>query len=108
MNTVYREIRELSPKRMIFIKPSSQNGWTKVEEEVERLQEPEVMDDSKETVFSGLNRTDAHMNSGRLWKPSQGLHTFKLDWAPELREGTRHGLLPLTKKLSAIATQWQN
>lgn len=75
---------------------------------MERLQETEVIDDSKETFSSGLNRTDAHMNSGRLWKQAQGLHRFNLDCVLEMREGTGHGLLPLTKKLSAIGTQWQN
>lgn len=33
------------------------------EEEVERSQEPEVIDDFKDTVSSGHNRTNAHLNS---------------------------------------------
>lgn len=37
-----------------------------VEEEGERLWEPEVVGDFKETVSSTHNRTDAHMNSQRL------------------------------------------
>lgn len=37
------------------------------EEEIERFLEPEVMDDSKESVFSRHNRTDGHTNSQRQW-----------------------------------------
>ena len=38
----------------------------------------QVIDDSKETVSSRYSRTDAHVNSHRLWQCAQGLHSFKL------------------------------
>jgi hypothetical protein len=33
----------------------------------------DVMDDFKETALSRTNRTDAHMNSKRLWQYAQNL-----------------------------------
>lgn len=80
----------------------------KVEEEVERLQESEVerLQGLEATVSSGHNRMDAHMNSGRLWKQTHGLHRFNLDWVLEMRERKGHGLLLLFKKLSVMCTQW--
>lgn len=48
---------------------------------VERLEEPEVVDDSREIVFSKHNRaelTETHTNS----------HTFKPDKNPSFEKGT--------------------
>lgn len=47
----------------VFIKPLPQGLRTYTEDEVERLLEPELMDDSKKAVLSNNSRTDAHMNS---------------------------------------------
>lgn len=63
-----------------------------------------VMDDSK------YNRTDAHMIQ-RLWQHTHGLcrERFESDGVPALRGRSGHGLLPLTKKLSATDShqQWE-
>lgn len=56
-----REAEVLRPKWSIFIKPLP--SGILVEEEVERLQEPEVVDYSKEAVSSRYNGTETHMNS---------------------------------------------
>lgn len=60
---------------------------------------PEGMADSKEMVSSRHNRADAHMDSQRLKLHAHGLHRFKLDGIPALREEDGHGLPPLTQKL---------
>lgn len=44
----------------------------------EEAGEPEMMNDSKETVPSG-HKTGARMNSHGLWQHSQGLHKFRPD-----------------------------
>ena len=56
----------LSPKWDVCIKSLPQGSGTYAEEEVERLLEAEVVDDSKETVSSRHNRTNAHTNAQRL------------------------------------------
>jgi hypothetical protein len=43
------------------------------------------MDDIKETVFYRCNRTDAHMNSKRLWQYIPVQHRSKLDGVPVVR-----------------------
>jgi hypothetical protein len=45
------------------------------------------MEDFKEAVSSRHNRTDAHMNSQRLWQCAQGLHRSKSEGVPALRWG---------------------
>ncbi|KAL6047209.1 hypothetical protein STEG23_021894 [Scotinomys teguina] len=49
--------------RPLFTSPSNQGSWTNGEEKSERLQDPEVANDSKETVSSGHSQTDESMNS---------------------------------------------
>lgn len=63
----------------MFINPLSQGLRTYTEDEVERLLEPELMDDSKKAVLSNNSRTDAHMNSWGPWQHSQALHRFNPD-----------------------------
>lgn len=60
--------------------------------------------DSNKTMSSRHNKTDAHMNSQRLWQHAQGLHRFKPEGVPALRRGHGHGFLLLTKQLSSIDT----
>lgn len=45
-----------------------------MEEDVERLQEPEEMEDTKETRHSKQGRSNAHKDFQRLWEHAQGLH----------------------------------
>ena len=47
--------------------PSTEGSviW-KRRQEAERLEEPEVVDDSEETMSSGHSRADLHMSSQRL------------------------------------------
>ena len=55
-----------------------------------KYQEPKIMDDSMETVSYRHDRTDAHMNSQRLWQHAQGLHSFKSEsqhWEGEVDTG---------------------
>ena len=52
------------------------------------------MDDTKETVSSRHSRTDAHMNSQRLWKHAQGSHRFKPERVPVLREEVETNVHP--------------
>ena len=61
------------------------------------------MEDTKQAVSSRLNRTDAHVNSQRLWQDARGLHRFKPDGVPVLRGKSGHELPSLTKKLSTIS-----
>jgi hypothetical protein len=58
-----RDFGTLSLEWDVFIKPLPQGLRTYTEDEVERLLEPELMDDSKKAVLSNNSRTDAHMNS---------------------------------------------
>lgn len=53
--------------------------------EVERVQDPKGMDETKLTVFSRHNRTDADMNSQSLWQHSPGMHRFKQAGVPVLK-----------------------
>lgn len=43
-----------------------QGSWVCMKEEAARRQEPEVMDDFKETTFSTKDKAEAHGNSQRL------------------------------------------
>lgn len=96
----------LSYKQDIFSSNSRLQGSIQfAEEEVERLQEPKVMDDSKEILSSRHNRTDAHKNSQRLWKHNQVSCRFEPDRSPSLRGGSGHGLPPSNKKTSKTNTE---
>lgn len=79
-----RDFEVLSPKWDVFIKPLPQDSGTYAEEDVERLLETEVVDDSKETVSSRHNRTDAYTNPRRLAasrvKAAQGPSTERGKW----------------------------
>lgn len=55
------------------------------------------MDGTKEMVSSWCNRTDAHMNSRRLWPHARGMRRFELHGILSLRGGSRHEL-PLQRK----------
>lgn len=70
-------------------KPASQ-GSRIYEEETERLQEPDVVGDSKETLSSRLNRIDTHVNS-EAEAAQTGLHRFQPDKNPstEKRNGRK-------------------
>lgn len=57
-----------------------------------------MMDDSKETVSSIYNKSDAHINSQRLGKHAQDLHRFNPDKVPAVKVENVHGIPPLTKK----------
>lgn len=49
-----------------------------MEEETERLYEPEVIDNTKEREFSRYKRADAYMNSQKLW-PLADQHKYQPD-----------------------------
>lgn len=68
-----------------------------MEEEVERRQEPAVIDASKETTLSRHNRADAHINLQRpaLVQAGQKSHP---------RQGK---VPPLTTKLFVIVVFWE-
>lgn len=97
-----RDFEVLSPKWDVFIKPLPQGSGTYAEEDMERLLEAEVVDDSKEIVSSRHNRTDAHTNPQRL-EVSQ----VKAAQGPSLRRGSGHRVPSLTKKLCAVDTCWE-
>lgn len=61
-----RNIAVHTPNQYVFIKPSSQDSGIYAEEEMEGYEVLEVRNDSKETVSSRYNRTEAHTNSERL------------------------------------------
>jgi hypothetical protein len=61
-----------------------------VEEYVERLQESELVDYSKENVPFRCNKTDVHMNSQRPGELIKGLHRFKVGRVPELKSRIFH------------------
>lgn len=65
-----RDFEVLSPKSPL--EPSAQGSGVCVEKETERLEEPEAMKAFKETVSSGHNWADAHMN---LQRPTKAAHT---------------------------------
>jgi hypothetical protein len=73
---------------------------------VERVQDPKGMDETKLTVSSRYNRTNAYMNSQRLWDQSLGSHRFKPAGVPVLKVGWGQGgeyeLPSLIKKLSPV------
>lgn len=63
------------------------------------------MDDSEETVSSRHDGTGVHMSSQRPWQQqAQDLHRLKPDTVPTPREGSKHRLPPLMKKLSVVST----
>lgn len=53
------------------------------EQKVERLEEPEVLNNSKEIVFFKHNRAETHRDR----EGTQDLHMFKPDKIPVLRGG---------------------
>lgn len=57
-----------------MLHPFSQGLQLFVEEEKERMEEPGVMGDHKEIVFSSHNRAFAHMNSQQSLYYVQNLH----------------------------------
>lgn len=63
-----------------------------VGEKAERVQEPEVVGDSKETDSSRHNQTDEYVNSQRLQQHVHGLHRFKPDRVAALKWESEHGL----------------
>lgn len=94
---------------MSSITCSPQGSGSHAEEEAEGLGEPETMDDFKEAVFYGYNRTDAHMNSLTETEAArEGLYRFKPGCKPSAERGNGHRLPPLAKKLSVIDTCLQN
>lgn len=62
------------------------------------FQEPEVVDDSEETVSNRDSRTDVCMNSQRLGQ--EGTGPTKLSPSPE--KGRGHGVPARTKMLFAV------
>ena len=48
-----------------------------MEEEVERVQEPKGMEDTKEQRPSEHSKTEVHVNSQKLWQHAQGMHSSK-------------------------------
>jgi hypothetical protein len=83
---------------------SSSNPSKLKEEEVERLWELEVMDESKETPSFRYDRTDAHMNSDAVaahTRPAQ----VQARRCPSAERGGRVSVL--TKKLFAVDFNWQ-
>ena len=61
-----------------------------MEEEAERLCEPEGMEDSKEArPPSKHRRPDATVSSQRLWQQAQGPHSSKSDVVP-VQRGSGH------------------
>jgi hypothetical protein len=53
-------------------------------------------------LASRYNRAHTCMDLQRWWQHTQNLHGFKPDKAIVLRKGSRHKVVPLTKKLFAI------
>lgn len=69
--------------------PLFQGSGVYVQEEWERVQESELVDAAKETISSRPTRTDAYMNSHRLWQHSQNHQRFKADGLPALMAQTQ-------------------
>lgn len=62
------------------------------------MKEAEGTENTKETVSSRLNRTEAHRKSQRLWQGSLGLHRSNHNGVPVLRRRNEYELLTLAKK----------
>lgn len=69
-------------------------------EEAERLCEPMMRDDTKEARPSKHSKTDAQMNSQRLWQHAQGLPGSAPDVVPVIREEVDASPPSLTQQLS--------
>lgn len=54
------------------------------------------MDHFKKVASSRHSNVDTHMNSQRLPQHAQGLHIFKSEKGPSLKQGSGHELSPLT------------
>lgn len=80
-----------------FIKPLPSGSYA--EGEAESLEEPEVMEDTKENRSSRHNRMAVHRNSQRLWQQLQDLHRSELVRVPALGGGSGHKVPLLTGKL---------
>ena len=59
----------------------------------------EMMDDIKKTLSSRHNRTNAHMNSQRLWQYTSPVEV-EARRGPGVRHGNGHELSSLTMKIS--------
>lgn len=68
---------------------SAQGSGIHVKEKVERLEQPEDMDDVKEAVSFRHSRTDAHRNPQGLWQNAQDLPKFKPHKIPAWRKARR-------------------
>ena len=93
--------------RMPLSSPSPQGPGTYAKDEAERLEYPEVMDDSKRTASPSHNKTDAQMDSRRLGQHAPGLHRFNPGKIPACEGGRGHKVPLLTKKPFASDTWWQ-
>lgn len=82
--------------------PSHQGSGYYVEVEVERIQEPEGMNDVKETVFFTHNRTDETFEGKEVMTAGTGAAVSVL------RVGNGHELLPLTTEVLAINNHLQS
>ena len=69
-------------------------------EEERKAVNPEVTDDSMETVSSRRHRSHTRRNSQTLWQYAQGLHLSN----SVLGGGSGHKVPPLSKKLFAVDT----
>ena len=76
--------------------------WAQIygDEEEEERKNPEVTDDSMETVSSRRHRSHTRRNSQTLWQYAQGLHLSN----SVLGGGSGHKVPPLSKKLFAVDT----
>lgn len=54
--------------RYVAQNPPHHDSGIYMEEEADRIQKPEIVIDSKETMPLGHNRTEANMNSQTLWQ----------------------------------------
>lgn len=85
------DFRVHSPEWDTYITPE-----THKKEEAKKSQEPDVVDDFKETVVFLHKRADARRNSQWLWWHMQDLHKFKPDEIPAWRERRGHEVRSLT------------
>lgn len=91
-------------KGMPLSDPSSHSSGVYVEEKVEKIHEPEVVDDSKRAASSRPNGTNVHMNSQRRWQHAQTPFSFKSDKIQTWRRGSRHQVPALIKKVSSTGS----
>lgn len=90
-----------SPKRNVSIRPSLQGSRISVEEEVERLQEVEEMENSKEPVSFRHNGTIASELTEAA-AARTGFAQVLFRQGPRAERGKGHWPPPLTKKRSTI------